>query len=292
MFHVEDEVGLEKGPPPAFARWAIPTFAVLFVMNLLDYMDRNILNAVLPQVRPSLRINNAQAGLLATYFLISYSLISPVMGWAGDRFRRTWLLAWASAVWSLATVGSGLARELRPLSWPAASSASARRPTASSRRRSWSTSSPRAAGAGPLGVLPGHADRQRLGMALGGCGQSRPRRWDLADWRGVLPRRGAGPDRGLAALFLPEPVRGASEGVDPERLRAHEQAGATRADYLDLMVNSSYTYAVFGMAAYTFAIGGMLVWFPTSWSGPGGSSRTGPTRSWAWSTAWPRRSSA
>ena len=28
------------------------------------------------------------------------------------------------------------------------------------------------------------------------------------------------------------------------------------------MVNSSYTYSVFGMAAYTFAIGGLLVWVP------------------------------
>ena len=28
------------------------------------------------------------------------------------------------------------------------------------------------------------------------------------------------------------------------------------------MVNSSYTYSVFGMCAYTFAIGGMLVWVP------------------------------
>ena len=28
------------------------------------------------------------------------------------------------------------------------------------------------------------------------------------------------------------------------------------------MVNSSYTYAVFGMAAYTFAIGGLLIWVP------------------------------
>ena len=28
------------------------------------------------------------------------------------------------------------------------------------------------------------------------------------------------------------------------------------------MVNSSYTYAVGGMAAYTFVIGGMLVWLP------------------------------
>jgi sugar phosphate permease len=66
----------------------------------------------------------------------------------------------------------------------------------------------------------------------------------------------------VVALFLPDPVRGASEGVDPERLREHEKAGASRADYVDLMVNSSYTYSVFGQAAYTFAIGGLLIWVP------------------------------
>ncbi len=66
----------------------------------------------------------------------------------------------------------------------------------------------------------------------------------------------------IAVFFLPEPVRGASEGIDPERLKEHEKAGATREDYIDLMVNSSYTYSVFGMAAYTFAIGGMLIWIP------------------------------
>src|SRR5262249_14393175 len=67
----------------------------------------------------------------------------------------------------------------------------------------------------------------------------------------------------LMALALPDPVRGASEGVDVNRLREHERAGARWADYHDLMVNSSYTYSVFGQAAYTFAIGGLSYWFPT-----------------------------
>jgi MFS family permease len=66
----------------------------------------------------------------------------------------------------------------------------------------------------------------------------------------------------ILAFALPEPVRGASEGVDPERLKADERAGASRADYLRLMVNASYIHSVLGMAAYTFAIGGMLVWVP------------------------------
>src|SRR5262249_52824795 len=67
---------------------------------------------------------------------------------------------------------------------------------------------------------------------------------------------------GLGAFFLPEPIRGASEKIDPERLREHEQSGASLADYRDLMVNSSYTYSVMGMAFYTFAIGGLVYWIP------------------------------
>src|SRR5438445_717347 len=36
----------------------------------------------------------------------------------------------------------------------------------------------------------------------------------------------------LLALALPEPVRGASEGVDPARLRFHERVGPSREDYI------------------------------------------------------------
>ena len=86
------------------------TFVVLFVMNLLDYIDRNVLMSIQPQVKGELHLSNAQAGLLTSIFLISYSVVSPVMGWLGDRYRRTWLLGLGVGLWSLATVGSGLAR--------------------------------------------------------------------------------------------------------------------------------------------------------------------------------------
>src|SRR5690349_9023111 len=71
---------------------AMYAFAVLFVMNLLDYVDRYVLSAVLPELRDDFHLTNEQAGSLASFFLISYSLVSPLMGWAGDRMRRTWLL--------------------------------------------------------------------------------------------------------------------------------------------------------------------------------------------------------
>ena len=65
------------------------------------------------------------------------------------------------------------------------------------------------------------------------------------------------------AFFLPEPIRGASEGIDPSKLLAHEKAGASQADYIDMMVNSSFTYSVLGMSFYTFAIGGLSAWLPS-----------------------------
>ena len=35
----------------------------------------------------------------------------------------------------------------------------------------------------------------------------------------------SGEDLAGSALILPEPVRGASEGIDPDRLEAHQRAG-------------------------------------------------------------------
>jgi MFS family permease len=97
-----------------------------------------------------------------------------------------------------------------------------------------------------------------IGYALGG--------WvgEHFGWRASFFVVGApGLVAALVALLLPEPVRGQSEGVDPTRLREHERVGASREDYIDLMVNSSFTYSVLGMAFYTFAIGGLAVWLPT-----------------------------
>ena len=96
-----------------------------------------------------------------------------------------------------------------------------------------------------------------LGISLGSVIASKLS-WHLAFFLVGAPGLAAA----LLALTLPEPVRGASEGVDTERLEAYERAGARREDYLGLMVNASYIYSVLGMATYTFAIGGMLVWMP------------------------------
>jgi MFS family permease len=242
--------------PPS---WATLTFVVLFAMNLLDYMDRNILYAVLKQVKASLQINSTQAGSLATFFLISYAVVSPVMGWLGDRWRRTWLLGIGVGVWSVATIGTGLAQTFGQLVLA--------RCFLGIGEATYGVIAPtllmdlfprekraRVMSAFYLAMPVGSA----LGTGLGGTIATR------FNWHAAFFVVGApGLLAAFAALLLPEPVRGASEGIDVEQLKTHERAGATKEDYVDLLVNSSYTYSVFGMAAYTFAIGGLLVWVPT-----------------------------
>ena len=64
----------------------------------------------------------------------------------------------------------------------------------------------------------------------------------------------------LCALLFPAVIRGAGEGVDRERLRLHETVGASTEDYTDLMVNSSYTYSLFGITFSWFALAGVIYW--------------------------------
>ena len=59
------------------------TLAVLFCINLLNYMDRYTIISVVPAVRQAFEINNKQTSLLNMVFLISYMILSPVVGYLG-----------------------------------------------------------------------------------------------------------------------------------------------------------------------------------------------------------------
>src|SRR3990170_672594 len=84
--------------------------AIVTLLNLLNYIDRMILAAVLPRVKSELGLSDFQLGLMANAFLIAYFATSPVFGAFGDRVSRTRLMAVAAVAWSFATAASGLAR--------------------------------------------------------------------------------------------------------------------------------------------------------------------------------------
>ena len=87
--------------------------ALLTGLNLLNYIDRYVVAAVLKKMQApvadgGLDLSNLQGGLLATAFLLGYFLTSPYFGARADKGKRTGLIAFGVIVWSLATLATGL----------------------------------------------------------------------------------------------------------------------------------------------------------------------------------------
>src|SRR5215210_3477259 len=88
--------------------------ALLLSINLFNYIDRQVLAAVEPEIRDTFFTPNdpnamARTGTLGTAFLVTYMLSAPALGWLADRFSRWIIVGTAVLLWSLASGGSGLA---------------------------------------------------------------------------------------------------------------------------------------------------------------------------------------
>ena len=87
---------------------------LLLAINLFNYIDRQVLASVEPEIRHTFFASgdpNAmeKTGWLAPAFLVSYMISAPIFGWLADRMSR-WIIIGASVVlWSAATAASGLA---------------------------------------------------------------------------------------------------------------------------------------------------------------------------------------
>src|SRR5215813_11168548 len=97
------------------SRAAYYGLAVVTLLNFLNYIDRLILAAVLPRMQSELGLTNAQAGLLATAFLVAYFITSPIFGVLGDHLSRTRLMAVGVSAWSVATAATGMMRTFSQL---------------------------------------------------------------------------------------------------------------------------------------------------------------------------------
>ncbi len=249
-------------PPGAseslLAPWARTTLIVLFLMNLLNYTDRWVLSAVLEDIQKEFHLDDYQAGWFFTWFLVSYSLVSPVMVWLGDRTKRTYLLALGVGIWSIATVGTGLAKSYnqivlaRSLLGIGEATYGVLAPALLMDlfpRKSRSSVMSFFYIAMPVGGA--------LGMTLGAY-IAKHHGWAASFFIVGAP----GLVAAILTAFLPEPIRGFSEGVSVDKLKAHEAKGLTKDDYLDLLVNSSYNYSVLAQAMYSFAIGGLAAFLP------------------------------
>src|SRR5262245_15563378 len=85
--------------------------AMLFTMNLLNYVDRYSFFAAGTHIQGELHIDDSWYGVLGASFMIVYTIVSPLMGWMGDRYNRKALLAGGVGLWSLATVGTAFSSD-------------------------------------------------------------------------------------------------------------------------------------------------------------------------------------
>ncbi len=94
----------EKKSAVWFALW------VLFAINTMNFFDRQILGAVGEPIRKEFGLSDASLGALGTAFTLLYAFVGVPLGRLADKIGRKGILSGGVFVWSLLTVGSGLAQ--------------------------------------------------------------------------------------------------------------------------------------------------------------------------------------
>ena len=83
----------------------------LIILNIMNFVDRQLLASFANFIIPDLGLTNTQFGLLTGFgFLFFYSIMGLFMGFLADRFDRPKLIAFGVALWSILTSVSGLAK--------------------------------------------------------------------------------------------------------------------------------------------------------------------------------------
>lgn len=83
---------------------------VLFLINLINYVDRLSIGPALEHIKRDFDISDVEIGMIAGAFMLVYAVISLPMGWLSDRGSRTKIIAVGAFVWSIATTLSGFCR--------------------------------------------------------------------------------------------------------------------------------------------------------------------------------------
>ena len=250
---------------------------LLLLINLFNYIDRQVLAAVVPDVRQAFfgahvenagalagflqwfqtafgfKPQNALIGLLNMAFMVTYMLAAPIFGRLAEKRSRWMLIGVGVALWSLASGATGLAGSFVVLLitrcfvgvgeaayGPIAPTVISDLYPVKDRGRvlSWFYL------AIPVGSALGFVLGEQVSAALN---------WRWAFYVVVLP--------GLAlaawSFFKPEPPRGQSDLAHAVEARAVKWR-----DYLILARTPSFVLNTLGMCAMTFAIGGIGFWMP------------------------------
>ena len=279
MRDVEPRGSNEIGGP--YARYVLALLTLVYVFN---FVDRQILSILAPEIQRELGISDADMSFLyGTAFAVFYAVFGIPLGRLADVWTRRSLIALGLAVWSGMTALSGTARSFASLAGyrigVGIGEASAS-PAAYSLLGDWF--SPRMRGFALAVYSSGVYIGAGIGIFLGG--------WIVDGWQALYPDGSVAPFGlrgwqvaffavglpGLALAFwvrsLREPRRGQSEGLPeaaahphPFREFGHElfavlppftlivlaRVGGTRAVATNLAVAAGIALAAYGLIALT-----------------------------------------
>lgn len=103
----------EEQKVPAYSWYAL---GVLFLVYLVNFVDRQILSILANDIKADLGVDDAQLGFLyGTAFAIFYALFGIPLGRLADGWFRLRLLSIGLALWSCMTVLSGFSRNMTTL---------------------------------------------------------------------------------------------------------------------------------------------------------------------------------
>ena len=222
---------------------------LLTSLNLLNYVDRNVLFAVQPLVQDEFHLTNAQIGYLTSAFLGFYVLAAPFVGPLADRYSRKVIIVLGAIFWSGLTLLTAVTHTYTELL--------IRHTLVGVGEATFVTIAPtfvadlfseerrgRILGVFYLAIPVGSAAGYLLGGKLGA-----EYGWRFPFYIAAAP----GFVLALAVLFLKEPERGQFDSLKetPER-----------ATVIGLARNPAFLTATLGMAAMTFSLGGIQVWMP------------------------------
>lgn len=240
--------------------------AVLTGINLLNYLDRYIVAGMVGPLKREFDASDTQIGLLMSIFLVSYMVVSPVVGWVARTRSRTGLLALGVALWSAATAGGAFARSIGHLLVMRAATGVGEAAYATVGPALLADHYPAHRRAGALSIFYSAIPvGTACGYMLAGYVSSR---WG---WREAFLVAGLpGLLIALLCLWLRDPPRGRFDapppphadaagadaaGAQPEPARLLPAAAA-------LARNRRFVQTTIGYAAFTFAFGALATWMP------------------------------
>jgi MFS family permease len=233
----------------SYSRYAL---ALLFGVNLLNYIDRQVIYAVFPLIKDDLQISDTRLGLLGSAFMISYMVSAPLLGWIGDRSSRTKLASAGLAFWSLATAGAGFATGYKSLL--------AARTIVGIGEASFGTVAP--------GLLADYFPKEQHGRVLSYLYLAIP----VGSALGYLLGGTMGHTMGWRAAFFIVGIPGLLLVLPLHALRESRRMSIeeTGMKYSTLpwkghaaLFSRSFVTNTMAMAAMTFALGGLAQWVPT-----------------------------